>query len=61
MRKQVIDLRLLLAVLGLVLAAGIVALLVSGGTSKAKPQAGQPAYESAGVLTPIRATTWDSP
>jgi protein SCO1/2 len=54
MRKWVIDLRLLLAVLGLAVAAGIVALLVSGGSSKATSKTAQPAYQAAGVLSPVR-------
>ncbi|HEX7609791.1 MAG TPA: SCO family protein [Solirubrobacteraceae bacterium] len=54
MRKQVFDLRLLLALVALVVIAGVVALVASGGSSKAKTTAAAPSYESAGVLTPVR-------
>jgi protein SCO1/2 len=59
MRKQGIDLRLLLSLAALVVVAGVVALLTVGGSSGAPArskatQAGQPKYESAGLLTPIR-------
>jgi protein SCO1/2 len=54
MRKQVLDLRLLLALVALVVIAGVVALVASGGSSKAKTTAAAPSYESAGVLTPVR-------
>ena len=55
MRKQVLDLRLLLALIALVVAAGVVALLASGGSSTAKSNSAQSAYEASGVLTPVRA------
>jgi protein SCO1/2 len=54
MRKQVLNLGLLLAVLALVVVGGVVALLVSGGSSKATAKSGQPTYEASGVLTPVR-------
>jgi len=54
MRKQVLDLRLLLALLALVVIAGVVALLASGGSSKSTSSAAQPSYEASGVLTPVR-------
>jgi protein SCO1/2 len=54
MRKQVLPLRLLLALLALVVIAGVVALLASGKSSKATSNAAQPSYEASGVLTPVR-------
>ncbi len=58
MRRQGLDLRLVISLLALVLIAGVVALLAVGGSSGAPHRstvAGQPKYESAGLLTPIRA------
>jgi protein SCO1/2 len=54
MRKQVLDLRLLLALLALVVIAGVVALLASGGSSKVTSKAAQASYEASGVLSPVR-------
>ena len=54
MRKQVLDFRLLLALLALVVIAGVVALLASGGSSKSTSNAARPSYEASAVLTPVR-------
>jgi protein SCO1/2 len=54
MRKQVLDLRLLLALVALVLVAGAVALLASGGSSPARSSAAQPGYHASGILSPVR-------
>ena len=62
MRKQGIDPRLLLALLALVLVAGGIALLSVGGSSgsaskksTATAKAGEPAFDAAGTLTPVKA------
>jgi len=58
MRKQGIDLRLLLSLLVLVLVAGGVALLSIGGSSGASKQSaasGEVKFDAAGTLTPVRA------
>jgi protein SCO1 len=60
MRKQGFDPRLLLALLVLVLVAGGVALLSVGGSSgsankkTATSKAGEPTYDAAGTLTPVK-------
>ncbi len=52
-RKRGIDLRVLLGLVGLVVAGGLIALLSSGGSSahKSTTSAG---FESAGVMSPVR-------
>jgi protein SCO1 len=63
MREQKIDPRLLLALLVLVLVAGGVALLAIGGssgsaskkTSTAQAKSGEPQFDAAGTLTPVKA------
>ncbi len=58
MRKQEIDLRLVLSLLVLVLIAGGVALLTVGGSSGGPArhaQAAQPTFDAAGVLSPVTA------
>src|SRR5271166_3059762 len=57
MRKQGIDLRLLLSLLALVLAAGLVALLAVGGSSGApsnKAAAQKENLDASGLLSPVR-------
>jgi len=56
MRKQGLDLRLLLSLLALVLIAGVIALVTVGGSSGAsgKAHAEQAHFEAAGLLTPVR-------
>jgi len=57
MRKQGIDLRLLLSLLALVLIAGVIALLTVGGSSSSKSkhaQTAQAASLDAQLLTPVR-------
>jgi protein SCO1 len=57
-RKRGIDLRLLLALLGLVLVAGVIALLTAGGSSSSPakhPQLGQVRFDAEGTLTPVKA------
>ncbi len=58
MRKQVIDLRLVLSLIVLVLIAGGVALLTVGGSSGASAkhqQSGQEKFDAEGLLEPVRA------
>ncbi len=58
MRKQGIDLRLLLSLLVLVLVAGGIALLTVGGSSSSKAktstQVGQAKFDAEGLLEPVR-------
>ena len=58
MRKQGIDVRLLLSLLALVLVAGAIALVTTGGSSGASKTAstsGGVKFDAAGTLTPVRA------
>lgn len=57
MGKKGLDLRLLLALLALVIAAGVIALVTAGGSAStgSKAQAQQDHFEAAGLLTPVRA------
>jgi protein SCO1/2 len=58
MRKQGIDLKLLLSLLALVLVAGAVALLAIGGSSGASakhPPAGNASFDAEGLLSPVKA------
>ena len=57
MRKSGIDLRLLLALLALVVAAGVIAILAVGGSSgssKARTKAKAADFEAAGLISPAR-------
>jgi protein SCO1/2 len=55
-QKRGIDLRLLLGLVGLVIAGGVIALLSSGGSSAHKPStAANGGFESAGVMSPVTA------
>ena len=57
MRKSGIDLRLLLALLALVIAAGVIAIVAIGGSSGSSParaKARAADYAAAGLITPAR-------
>src|SRR6478735_7247362 len=57
MRKSGIDLRLMLALLALVVAAGVIAIFAVGGSSgssKGRAQARAADFEAAGLITPAR-------
>jgi protein SCO1 len=55
MRKQGLDLRLILSLLALVMVAGVVALLVIGSSSGSTSKHAATTYDASGLLTPIKA------
>jgi protein SCO1/2 len=55
MRQKGIDLRLLLALLGLVAAAGVIAVLAVGGSSASKTSSGKGTFDASGQLSPAQA------
>jgi protein SCO1/2 len=54
MRKQGLDLRLILSLLALVMVAGVVALLAIGPSSGSMSKPAGTTYEASGLLTPIK-------
>ncbi|HEY4427800.1 MAG TPA: SCO family protein [Solirubrobacteraceae bacterium] len=55
MRQRGIDLRLLFALLGLIVVAGLVAVLATGGSSASKTKIGQATFDASGQLSPAQA------